>query len=131
MALFCNAIVVRLAYPIDKLVCLQESQEPSDSGRLFSTRSDIVIALWVQRPTDVYVTHALNLMLAFHNGSKDKRLFWADWSKRSIFCLIALYLLAHRVKQLVRWRCFANYCERLQVALISCARNFYAPAYID
>src|SRR5262245_9570624 len=131
MTLLRYSIIVSGPNAVDKVMSFQKSQKASSSCCRFRSSDGVTFALCVQRFPDVFIAYSLNVMLTLHYCLKETTFFGGNWSKGSMFCTVTLNSLAHRVKKLTRRRCFANYCERLKITLISCARNLYAPAYVD
>src|SRR5262249_47371767 len=130
MSFLADSVVIGFGYTIYEFVSSQQPQKTGASCRMLSANRVIIFRLWIKQFADVLIPYALNMVFSLQYCLKQFTLFGTDRTKGAIPRLVANYAFAYRIQEFVRWCGFSNNCERLKVALISCSRYLYAPAYI-
>jgi len=130
MALFGNPVIVGFGYPIDQIMRSQQPQVSGDPRRVLATLVWVVVGLWIQVLAQVVVADSLDQEFTSQDLTEDATIFRANGSQRPKLSTLALDPFTYLIQQLVRRSGFTYHGERLQIALISRARNRHAPADI-
>src|SRR5918992_6182785 len=108
----------------------QQFQVSSDPCRVLSALMWVAVRLRIEALAQVSVTDTLDQEFAAHHGTEDATVFWAYRTQSPKLSALAFDSVTYFIQQLMRRGWFTYHGERLQIALISSARDRHAPADI-
>src|SRR6266540_2641473 len=109
---------------------LQQTQIPGDARRLLMALSTVKFRLGIQVLTQICIAYALDVEFAAQDTAKDTTILRTNRAQRSELSAFALHAFTYLIKQPMGGSWFSHYGERLQIALISGARDSNAPTDI-
>src|SRR3979411_2617005 len=130
MALFGNPVIVGFGYPINQIMRAEHAQASGDPRRVLAALVWVIVRLRIQALAQVLVADSLDQEFTAQEVTENATIFRADGTQGAKLSALALAPGTYLIQQLMRRSWFTYHRERLQIALISGARDGDAPADI-
>src|SRR5262250_609353 len=108
---------------------LQQGQTARDA----SSQLSFLLLIWPCGPqllTNVFIAYALEREFAIKQYREESAIFRTNWAQRAQLLLALNDWLAHLIEQFIGRGWFPDYCQRLQIALVSRTRQLHTSANI-